>query len=243
MGTTGRHPVDQTATGQSPTAEPPLIREVAATLKIISEPVRLQLLSLLAEGERTATELSESLGLGHPATSRHLALLRVHRIISPRRRARQNYYALTELGELLIGWVGRLMPMVPEPGGLGEPPVPMGVAELVFESTKDFEDDIWRIPHPTRLRVADEINDRCRIILEDRRAIDESLSRPFRPPLPDGLESTLSVMELEGGYRVILAVDDDPLFGRVLVSLLRIVEGQDAAAAYRSAASMLYDGL
>jgi hypothetical protein len=113
--------------------------------------------------------------------------------------------------------------------------------ELVFESTRGFEDDIGRIPAESRSRVVDEINDRCRMILEDRPAFEANLSRPFDPPVPDALQSTLSVMAIREGYRVILAVDDDPLFGRVLVTLLRVVEAQDETVAYRSAASMLYD--
>jgi hypothetical protein len=123
------------------------------------------------------------------------------------------------------------------------PPVPTGVAELFFESTRGFEDDIGRIPASDRVRIANEINERCRVILDNRPAFDATLSRPFQQPLPDGLESTLSVMEIEGGYRVVLAVDDDPLFGRILVTLFRVVERHDEAAAYRSVASMLYEGL
>ena len=76
------------------------IRRVAELLKQVSDPTRLQVLMLLSEKERNVSELCSDLGTqSQPAVSHHLALLRHGGIIAPRRQGKNNFYALTEIGE------------------------------------------------------------------------------------------------------------------------------------------------
>jgi DNA-binding transcriptional ArsR family regulator len=76
-------------------------QEAAILLKHVSDPTRLRIILVLAEGERHVGALCEVVHQGQPATSHHLALLRHGGLIAPRRQGKHNFYALTELGERL----------------------------------------------------------------------------------------------------------------------------------------------
>jgi DNA-binding transcriptional ArsR family regulator len=73
----------------------------AVLLKQVSDPTRLQVIMMLAEGERHVGSLCESLNQSQPAVSHHLALLRHGGIAAPRRQGKNNFYSLTETGEQL----------------------------------------------------------------------------------------------------------------------------------------------
>jgi DNA-binding transcriptional ArsR family regulator len=83
-------------------------REAAILLKQVSDPTRLKIVLLLAEGERNVGALSEVMEHSQPATSHHLAMLRHGGIIARRRQGKHNFYALTEPGERLASIVQRI---------------------------------------------------------------------------------------------------------------------------------------
>jgi DNA-binding transcriptional ArsR family regulator len=70
-------------------------------LKQVSDPTRLQVVLMLAEGEKHVGALCEQLSQSQPAVSHHLALLRHGGIIAPRRQGKNNFYGLTETGDEL----------------------------------------------------------------------------------------------------------------------------------------------
>jgi DNA-binding transcriptional ArsR family regulator len=76
-------------------------QKAAMRLKHVSDPTRLQVILMLAEGEKHVGEVCEQLNMSQPAVSHHLALLRHGRIITPRRQGKNNFYVLTEAGEEL----------------------------------------------------------------------------------------------------------------------------------------------
>jgi len=70
---------------------------LAATLRAVAEPARLQLLSLLASrpgGETCVCELVEPLGLRQPTVSHHLSVLHAAGLVERERRVRWVYYRL-----------------------------------------------------------------------------------------------------------------------------------------------------
>jgi DNA-binding transcriptional ArsR family regulator len=73
-------------------------RRAAVLLKHVSDPTRLQVILLLADGEKHVGALCAHLDQSQPAVSHHLALLRHGGIISPRRQGKNNFYSLTEVG-------------------------------------------------------------------------------------------------------------------------------------------------
>ncbi len=77
------------------------IQRAATLLKQVSDPTRLQVILMLADGERHVGALSDELSQSQPAVSHHLALLRHGGIIAPRRQGKNNFYGLTDIGEEL----------------------------------------------------------------------------------------------------------------------------------------------
>lgn len=69
--------------------------ELAATLKVLADPARLRLLSLVANadgGEACACDLVEPLGRSQPTVSHHLSLLVESGLLSRERRGRWAWY-------------------------------------------------------------------------------------------------------------------------------------------------------
>ena len=87
--------------------------------------------------------------------------------------------------------------------------------ELQFGSTRDFEQDIEALSAGERSRVVARIN----ACAEER----SLLFQPYALALPDKLESSLHVLKATMRHRVILAIDEDPVFGKKIVTLFRVV--------------------
>jgi DNA-binding transcriptional ArsR family regulator len=84
------------------------IHRAAALLKQASDPTRLQVITMLARGERHVGSLCEELTQNQPALGHHLALLRHGGIITPSRRGKNQFYRLTVAGERLSQVVRRV---------------------------------------------------------------------------------------------------------------------------------------
>ena len=62
--------------------------------RLLSDKTRLNILLLLAKGERNVTSLCTELNLPQPTVSHHLGLLRMRNLISNRRNGKQVFYGL-----------------------------------------------------------------------------------------------------------------------------------------------------
>ncbi len=72
---------------------------VAALFRVLGEPARLQLLSLIAaqpSGEVCACELVESLGLSQPTVSHHLKVMYEAGLLTKQRRGTWIYYRIVQ---------------------------------------------------------------------------------------------------------------------------------------------------
>lgn len=68
--------------------------DAAQLLKALANENRLQVLCLLAEGERSVGEINALLDLSQSALSQHLAVLREEGLVQTRREAQVIYYSL-----------------------------------------------------------------------------------------------------------------------------------------------------
>lgn len=68
-------------------------REASEFLKALSHEVRLVILCLLIDGEKTVTEIEQALSLRQPAVSQQLARLRADGLVGTRRDGKQVYYS------------------------------------------------------------------------------------------------------------------------------------------------------
>jgi ArsR family transcriptional regulator, zinc-responsive transcriptional repressor len=74
------------------------LKRAALLLKQVSDPTRLQVVTLLSDGERHVGGLCDHFNISQPAMSHHLALLRHGGIINRRRQGKNNLYSLTDTG-------------------------------------------------------------------------------------------------------------------------------------------------
>jgi len=65
-------------------------------LKVYAQPQRLMILSFLAGGESTVSDIDNATGIGQPALSQQLAALRRAEIVKTRRDGKQIWYELAD---------------------------------------------------------------------------------------------------------------------------------------------------
>lgn len=70
-------------------------REASEFLKALSHEARLMILCLLATGEKSVSEIEQTLRLRQPAVSQQLARLRIDNLVDTRRDGKNIYYSLT----------------------------------------------------------------------------------------------------------------------------------------------------
>src|SRR5688572_19443333 len=82
------------------------LEQLANLFRLLSDRTRLNILLMLADGERNVTNLCENLRLPQPTVSHHLGLLRMSSAIGNRRDGKQVFYSLD--GRVHVGEGGAL---------------------------------------------------------------------------------------------------------------------------------------
>ena len=72
------------------------LKQAASCLRVISHPVRLQIIQLLMEREHSVGEISETCEIPHNVASTHLKLLERCKFLENTRDGRTVYYRVTE---------------------------------------------------------------------------------------------------------------------------------------------------
>lgn len=70
------------------------LEPLVGLFRLLSDKTRLNILMILARGERNVSSLCDELGLPQPTVSHHLGLLRTKNLISNRRNGKQVFYGL-----------------------------------------------------------------------------------------------------------------------------------------------------
>jgi DNA-binding transcriptional ArsR family regulator len=79
-------------------------------LAVLADPVRLEIVELLAESERTAGQIAAHFPVSGPAISRHLRVLRESGVATYRQDAQRRIYALNPASiEEVEDWAGGLL--------------------------------------------------------------------------------------------------------------------------------------
>ena len=68
----------------------------ADVLKTLSNPRRLEIIHLLADGPREVSRLAEEMGISQPNVSQHLALMRAAGVVESERDGREVRYRLSD---------------------------------------------------------------------------------------------------------------------------------------------------
>jgi len=112
--------------------------------------------------------------------------------------------------------------------------------DVLIESTRNFEQDLERLSNEEKAITVKKINDCASLFPTQKVDVYRKLRRL---PLVSGLngyESSLYTLKVAQKLRVILAVDEDPIFGQVIFTLFRVVKHDDMDKAYRGIAESLY---
>jgi DNA-binding transcriptional ArsR family regulator len=73
-----------------------LLAEAAETFAMLSSPIRLHLLWLLAQGSKDVGTLAEAVGASVATVSQHLAKLRLSDLVTARRQGKHQMYAVDD---------------------------------------------------------------------------------------------------------------------------------------------------
>jgi hypothetical protein len=112
--------------------------------------------------------------------------------------------------------------------------------DLMFQDTESFQEG-WQWLDPTlRGKLATELNDCCQLLLYDSEAFHQ-LVENIQQPLSGGLNASIYVLPVDT-WRIVFTMDEDPVFGQVVVTLLRVVQADHLANTLGSVARMLYGG-
>lgn len=72
------------------------LETTAALLAALAHPLRLAIVRLLTDGERSATDICDALWSSQPNISRHLGVLQSRRVLLSRKEASSVYYSLRD---------------------------------------------------------------------------------------------------------------------------------------------------
>lgn len=115
--------------------------------------------------------------------------------------------------------------------------------DVLIESTRSFENDIAGLSENEKAITIQKIND-CASLFPVRKAdVYRKLYLPSSLSGLNGYKSSLYTLRVSQKLRVIVAVDEDPIFEQVIFTLYRVVKRDDLDKAYRSVAESLYRDL
>lgn len=115
-----------------------------------------------------------------------------------------------------------------------EPPL-----ELAFHETESFLDDVKSLSSEQLASAATELNDCCQLLLYDAAEFNRRV-RQVRPPLAEGIDASMAVLGVSGGFQVIFTVDEDPVFEQLSITLLRVLPEHEIDAATDDLTKALY---
>ena len=91
-------------------------------MKALAHPLRWRILAALAGGERNVGEIEQATGIGQPALSQQLGVLRKAGLVVTRKDAKLVFYALA--AEAIAGVTGALSGLAPERPARATAPLP-----------------------------------------------------------------------------------------------------------------------
>ena len=113
---------------------------------------------------------------------------------------------------------------------------------IVERTTAGFRRDREELSPADQSRIQDSLKRAYALLRENRPKLFSELYQPLPIHLKGGLSSSLYALRAGVDIRIILTVDEDPIFGQTVVTLFRAVRQGEEQRAYRSIAQLLYGG-
>ncbi|MBD2629357.1 hypothetical protein [Trichormus variabilis] len=112
--------------------------------------------------------------------------------------------------------------------------------DILIESTKDFEKDLEQFTDTEKFRIIKEMNCYFELLSSENNSFYQNSEQLRNIKLNHSYDSTIYSLKINDTQRIILTIDDDPIFGCILVTLFRIVKAEDAQKAYNAIAEFIY---
>jgi hypothetical protein len=111
---------------------------------------------------------------------------------------------------------------------------------LEFDITQSFSDDMANLPKPQRKKIENQINLVSTSLLNGKTEFKENSSIPYIFNLKGGLESSLYLIRADQNNRMVVAVDEDPVFDKISLTFFRLVDKSKAEATYKQVGEDIY---
>ena len=120
------------------------------------------------------------------------------------------------------------------------PPSAQDTATITEQMTVDYRRDFERLSAKEQARVEVALRRFSELLRDSPRSFFSKVQRPVPIHLKGGLTPSLYSVRVGRDIRLIMAVDDDPVFRQTLVTLFRVVRPDEMEQSYRSIARLLY---
>ena len=112
--------------------------------------------------------------------------------------------------------------------------------DLLFESTKEFEQDLEQFKKTDKSTIIKQINHFFEMLLIDKSLFYQNTNQFRKIRVGENYDSSLYSLKIDKKIRIIFTIDEDPIFDRTLITLFRVVNAEDASKVYISIAKSLY---
>ncbi|MBD2345737.1 hypothetical protein [Anabaena subtropica] len=112
--------------------------------------------------------------------------------------------------------------------------------EILIESTNDFEQDLNKFNNKEKFKIIKKLNRYVELLSKNINLLENQAFKLKDIKLNADYESSLYALIIDKNLRLIITIDDDPIFDVTVITLFRVVQTEDAAKAYASVAESLY---
>ncbi|MEM9276612.1 MAG: hypothetical protein AAGA80_27270 [Cyanobacteria bacterium P01_F01_bin.143] len=115
--------------------------------------------------------------------------------------------------------------------------------EIIIESTQRFENSLAQLGQESKQSVIEKINDCTRQFPKNKMSVYHNLDQAKSFALPNNYQSSLYILYVSPNLRVILTIDEDPIFSQAIFTLFDVVSSKNVEKAHREIAADLYKDL
>lgn len=115
--------------------------------------------------------------------------------------------------------------------------------DIVFESTEEFEQDLKTYSEAEQSLILQQLHENSLLLLTDKSCRERKLHQFYSFEFNENYGSSLYSFIVNYYLRVIVTIDEDPLFNRVIMTLFRVTDSQNAAKIYQQVGQSIYQSL
>jgi Txe/YoeB family toxin of Txe-Axe toxin-antitoxin module len=112
--------------------------------------------------------------------------------------------------------------------------------EILIESTKEFEQDLEQFTKAEKFNIIKTMNNYFEFISTDKTLFYQHSEQLRKINLNANYDSSIYSLKINEETRIILTIDDDPIYDCTIITLFRVVNVEEALKAYTSVAESLY---